>query len=79
MGGLGHTVPKSLPRAAMSEILERTNTTFLIDLVILLLSRSPLNARVCSWRRSVMDSADWQVWSCMASGWLANVIPVCDW
>jgi hypothetical protein len=77
IGGLGHTVPKSWPRAAVAEIFERTDTTFLSDPISLLLSRNSLRARACSWRRAVTDSADWQVWSRSASEWSANVIPVC--
>src|SRR6266403_3531393 len=76
-GSLRHTRPKSRPSPAVAETLERNDTTLLSDFMILSLSRNSLKAGACSWRRAVVDSTDWHIWSCRASGWLANVVPVC--
>jgi hypothetical protein len=73
---LGLTMPIAWPRAAVAETFERADTTPLSDLNILSLSRNLLKACACSWRRAVTDSTDWQFWSCWASGWFANDMPV---
>src|SRR6266478_2165164 len=77
IGSVRHTRPECRPRRAVAETLERNDTTLLSDFMILSLSRNSLKAYACSWRRAVVDSTDWQVWSCWASGWLANIVPVC--
>lgn len=61
MGGLGHAVPKSLPRTAVAEIFEETDTTFLSDPMILSHSQNLPKTNSCSWRRAVTDSGEWQV------------------
>src|SRR6266478_8836411 len=77
IGCLGYTMPKYRPRAGVEATFERNDTTPLRDFMILSLSRNSLKACACSWRRAVVDSTDWQIWNCWASGWLANVVPVC--
>ena len=69
-------MPKCLLMAAVAvaETLKRADITLLSSFMILSLSCNSLKARARSWRRTVTDSTDWQVWSCSASVWLANVI-----
>ncbi len=77
IGCLGYTMPKYRRRAAVEATFERNETTLLSDSMILSLPWYSLKARACSWRRSVIDSTVWQIWTCWASGWLVNDIPVC--
>ena len=60
----------------VSESVVNIDKVLLIDLIALSLPLNLLKACAWPWRTAVVDSMEWQLWSCMASGWLANVMPV---
>src|SRR5712691_2357808 len=64
------------PSVAVSERVVNIDKVLLIDLMVLSLPLNLLNACAWPWRTAVVDSMEWQLWSCMARGCSVNVMPV---
>src|SRR5258707_12481024 len=70
------TKPMESPSVAVSERVVNIDKVLLIDLIALSLPLNLLKACAWPWRTAVVDSMEWQLWSCMASGCSAKVMPV---
>jgi len=64
------------PKAAVEKRVDKIDAIFLIDLMILSLPPNSQKARTSPSRRVVVDSMEWQLWSCAARGCSANMMPV---
>ena len=64
------------PSVAVSERVVNIDKVLVIDLMALSLPLYLLKACAWPWRTAVVDSMEWQLWSCMARGCSANVMPV---
>jgi len=64
------------PSVAVSERVVNIDKVPLIDLMALSLPLDLLKACAWPWRTAVIDSMEWQLWSCMVSGCSVNVMPV---
>jgi hypothetical protein len=76
MRALGRTMSIASPRAGVAASMDRTDTVFLIDFMILSIPGKSPNSRAWSWMRRIMDSTEWQLLSFSAIGCVANVMLV---
>jgi len=63
-------------RAGVAASMDRTDTVFLMDFMILSIPGKSPNSRAWSWIRRIMSSIEWQLLSFSAIGCVANVILV---
>ena len=76
MRALGRTMSIASLRAGVAASMDRTDTVFLMDFMILSIPGKSPNSRAWSWIRRIMGSTEWQLLSFSAIGCVANVMLV---
>jgi hypothetical protein len=74
-----HTRPIASPKGAVVERVNNIDTILSNASMILLVRMISPDARVSRLKIVMIDLVELQLWSCTASGCLANIIPVVRW